>query len=319
MTKRRGGARAPFGAAMTVAVAVVVVAVAVGAASCTAGDGGDRATATTTPTVSGPSIRIQAPERGESATVAEVYGQYLRARGYSVEVVAPARSRTEGLAALGRGEVGLVVDAIAEDVGVLVPDARVTAEPDQVITVLKPALAAMGATVLDYSPAATGDAFVVRDDSPASKISNVKNLDYVLGLPPECERRRRCYGGLIDPEVYGIEFNDFTRIELGPQLGDALAAKDVDAVVWTSTAPEIAERGFKILEDDKRLFPAQNLAPILSTSVSSAYGARLADDLNRLSQTITTDDVVAWNVSTDLRGEAPAQVAADWLEKKGLA
>ncbi len=43
------------------------------------------------------------------------------------------------------------------------------------------------------------------------------------------------------------------------------------------------------------------------------------DDVNRLSATITTDDLVAWNAATDLRGRPPAEVATDWLEKKGLA
>ena len=150
------------------------------------------------------------------------------------------------------------------------------------ITVVKPALAAMGASVLEYSPAIDGDAFVARGDSPATKISDVKNLDYVLGASAQCEERPQCYIGFTDPNVYGITFKDYKKIDFGPQLGEALTAKEVDVVVWNTTAPQITEKGFKVLEDDKRLFPAQNIAPVVLTSVTTTYGAQLATDLDTL-------------------------------------
>jgi len=87
--------------------------------------------------------------------------------------------------------------------------------------------------------------------------------------------------------------------------------------VWNTTAPQIKEEGFKVLEDDKRLFPAQNIAPIVVTSVLDGHDS-LADDLNALSEVITTDDLVAWNVETDVKFRESDDVAAEWLEKKGL-
>ena len=121
------------------------------------------------------------------------------------------------------------------------------------------------------------------------------------------------------PAVYGIAFKEYKKIDFGPLLGAALSAKEVDAVVWNTTAPQIKEQGFKVLEDDKRLFPAQNIAPIVATTVNEAYGARLADDLNALSDAITTDDLVAWNLETDIDPvHEPDDVAAEWLKKKGL-
>ncbi|HEX7276568.1 MAG TPA: hypothetical protein VF244_04275, partial [Acidimicrobiales bacterium] len=161
----------------------LVLAVACGllAASCTgdSGGGSDQTAASTVPVVAGPAIRIQPPESASPAlAVAEVYGRYLRARGYPVDVLRPAPAPGAGLDGLAAGDVDLVVDSLAREAAVLAPDARVTAEPDQVVTVLRPAVAAIGATVLEYSPAAAGDAFVVRSDSPAIKISNVRNHDY---------------------------------------------------------------------------------------------------------------------------------------------
>ena len=286
-------------------------------AACGSSDDDDTDGASTASTVAGPTIKIRGQDFSESATIAQVYGQYLQAKGYTVEILTPAGFREEAITALKSGDVNLIVDYIGGDATALAPDAKVTAEPDQVLGVIKPAFAAIGATVLDYSEATDGDAFVVRGDSPAVNISDVKNLDYVLGASPQCETRPQCYIGFTDPAVYGITFKEYKKIDFGPQLGAALSAKEVDAVVWNTTAPQIKAQGFKVLEDDKRLFPAQNIAPIVATSVLDDHDT-LAADLNALSGVITTDDLVSWNEETDVKFRESDDVAAEWLEKKGL-
>ncbi|MEA2900664.1 MAG: osmoprotectant transport system substrate-binding protein [Actinomycetota bacterium] len=286
-------------------------------AACGSSDDKAGSGSTTATTVAGPTIKIRGQDFSESATIAQVYGQYLRAKGYTVDILTPAGFRDEAISALKNGDVNLIVDYIGGDATALAPDTKVTAEPDQVLGVIKPAFAAIGATVLDYADANDGDAFVVRGDSPAVNISDVKNLDYVLGASPQCETRPQCYIGFTDPAVYGITFKEYKKIDFGPQLGAALSAKEVDAVVWNTTAPQIKENGFKVLEDDKRLFPAQNIAPIVATPVLDAH-AKLAADLNALSEVITTDDLVSWNVETDVKFRESDEVATEWLKKKGL-
>jgi glycine betaine/choline ABC-type transport system substrate-binding protein len=53
-------------------------------------------------------------------------------------------------------------------------------------------------------------------------------------------------------------------------------------------------------------------------SVLEAYGDQLATDLNTLSAAITTDDLVAWNIETDINFRESDEVAAEWLAEKGL-
>ncbi len=286
--------------------------------ACGSSDDDDAGGSTTVTTVAGPQLKVRGQDFSESATIAQVYGQYLKAKGYNVDILTPAGFRDEAIAALKSGDVNLIVDYIGGDATALAPDTKVTAEPDQVLGIIKPAFAAIGMTVLDYSEATDGDAFVVRGDSPAVKVSDVKNLDYVLGASPQCETRPQCYIGFTDPAVYGITFKEYKKIDFGPQLGAALSAKEVDAVVWNTTAPQIKESGFKVLDDDKRLFPAQNIAPIVATAVLDEYDA-LETDLDTLSDAITTDDLVAWNVETDIKFRESDDVAAEWLQKKGLS
>ena len=287
----------------------VVVMAALPAAACGDDDGG----------ADGPTIRIRGQDFSEAVTIAEVYGQYLVARGYDVEILTAAGFRTEAIEGLRNGDIDLIVDYIGGELTALAPDAQVdAADPDAIIATISPIHEAAGAAVLDYSPAVDGDAFVVRGDSEAQTISDVAALDYVFGASAACFERPQCFLGYTAPEVYGIEFADTVTIEFGPLLGEALAAGEVDAVVWNTTAPQIGVEGFRVLEDDKGLHPAQNIAPIISTAVLEAWGSDLRDALNTLSALITTDDLVAWNIETDLELRESDDVAREWLEMKGL-
>jgi osmoprotectant transport system substrate-binding protein len=266
----------------------------------------------------GPTIQIRGQDFSEAITIAEVYGQYLAAKGYPVEILTPAGFRTEALDGLQNGDFNLIVDYIGGTQSALAPDAESTADADEIVSILAEPLAGIGATLLDYSPAVDGDAFVVRGDSEASTISDVAGLDYVLGASAQCPERPQCLIGLEDPDVYGISFSSFVTLEFGPLLGEALASNEVDAVIWNTTAPQITEQGFKVLEDDQGLFPAQNIAPIISTELLEAYGDQLAADINELSAMITTDDLLAWNTETDIEFRESDAVATEWLESKGL-
>ena len=288
---------------------VVLMALAVVLAAC--GDDGGSAG-------DGPTIRLRGQDFSEAVTIAEVYGQYLQAKGYDVELLTPAGFRTEAIDGLRNDELDMIVDYIGGSLTALAPEAETSSDPDAVVAIIGPAYEEIGATLLDYSPAVDGDAFVVRGDSPASTISDVAGLDYVFGASAQCFERPQCYLGYTDPAVYGITFADTVTVEFGPLLGEALAANEVDAVVWNTTAPQITEQGFKVLEDNLGLHPAQNIAPIISTEVLDAYGDQLSNDLNELSAMITTADLLAWNTETDIAKRESDDVAAEWLEAKDL-
>lgn len=303
-------------------VALGLVATACGSDDDGGGNGDATPPASDSPTDpvagDGPTIRLRAQDFSESITITEVYGQFLEARGYDVEILTPAGFRTEALDGLANGDFDLIIDYIGGTQAAVAPDVPASADPAAIIGVISPLLADAGATILDVSPAVDGDALVVRGDSEATTISDLAGLGYVIGASAQCPERPQCLIGLEDPEIYGIEFADYVTIEFGPLLGEALAAEEVDAVVWNTTAPQIAEQGFKVLDDDKGLFPAQNIAPIIDTAVLDAHGDALAAALNELSALITTDDLLAWNLETDIELRESDDVASEWLEAKGL-
>ena len=270
------------------------------------------------PSGDGPTIVTRGQDFSEARTLAKVYALHLESLGYPVEVLTAAGFRTEAIAALEAGQLNLIVDYIGGSQAALVPDAAPSADADTIVATISPAYAAIGARVLAYTPAVDGDALIVRGDSTATTISDLVGLGYVFGASAQCFERPQCFIGLTDPDVYGIEFSATRTIEFGPLLGEALKAGEVDAVIWNDTAPQIDVEGFRVLVDDRGLFPAQNIAPIVSESLIEAYGQALVDALDALSARITTEDLIAWNVETDLRFREPVDVAREWLEAQGL-
>ncbi len=265
-----------------------------------------------------PTIVTRGQDFSEARTLAKVYALHLEALGYPVEVLTAAGFRTEAIAALEAGEVNLIVDYIGGSQAALAPDAPPSADADTIMATIRPAYAELGARVLDYTPAVDGDALIVRGDSSAVTISDLVGLGYVFGASAQCFERPQCFIGLTDPDGYGIVFSDTRTIEFGPLLGEALRAGEVDAVVWNDTAPQIGVEGFRVLIDDLGLFPAQNIAPILREELIAAYGDDLVAALDALSALITTEDLVAWNIETDLAFREPIDVAREWLEARGL-
>ncbi len=266
----------------------------------------------------GPQIVIRGQDFSEAITLAEVYGQYLQGLGYDVDILTPAGFRDEAIQGIETGELNMIVDYIGGSQTALVPDEPTSADPEEVMEVIRPAYEELGATVLDFTPAVDGDAFVVRGDFEGETISDVPDNEVVFGASAQCFERPQCFIGYTDPDVYGIEFADTQTIEFGPLLGEALAAEEVDAVVWNDTAPQIQVEGFKVLEDDLGLHPAQNIAPIVSDELVEAYGQEMADAVNELSAQIETEDLLAWNTETDIEFRESDDVATEWLEDNGL-
>ena len=275
-------------------------------------------TATQAATPDGPTIKVRGQAFSESVTIAEVYGQYLEAKGYDIDIIPEAGFRDEAIAGIETGELDLIIDYIGGAQASLAPDAPSTSDPDEVVATITPLFDDIGGSVLDYSEAVDGDAYVVRGDEDAVTISDTASAGLVFGASAQCFERPQCYIGLTDPEIYGIEYADTTTIEFGPLLGEALSADEVDVVIWNTTAPQIEAAGFKVLEDDQGLFPAQNIAPIVRTEVLDAYGEQLSADLNELSALITTEDLLAWNTETDIELRESNDVATDWLTEQDL-
>ena len=70
-----------------------------------------------------------------------------------------------------------------------------------------------------------------------------------------------------------------------------------------------------VLEDDKGLLSADNVVPVVAAAKADKD---LIAALDELSKQLTTEDLIGWNVKTDIDKEDPVDVATAWLKEKGL-
>ena len=269
-------------------------------------------------------IRLAPQDFAESKTLTEVYGQYLKAKGYTIEIQPAKGFREEVYPGLRDGDIDMIIDYTGSAANELDPDGTPSADSDETYDRLEAALKDEGLVAYDYSEAEDKNALVMlksfAEENDITTISDIKPVQdkIVLGGAADCATRTDCLLGYQDPGIYGITFKEFKALEYGPALTAALDANEIQAAQYQTTAPAIETGEFVVLEDDKGLLTADNIVPVLRSDVAEAYGDELADAVNELSAQLTTEDLVAWNVATDVDKEEPADVAEKWLEESGL-
>jgi osmoprotectant transport system substrate-binding protein len=72
-----------------------------------------------------------------------------------------------------------------------------------------------------------------------------------------------------------------------------------------------------VLEDDKKYFPAYNVAPIIRQETLDRY-PQLRDLLKPVSEKLTDEVLIELNAQVDVDGREPADVAMDWLVQEGF-
>ena len=310
--------RAPWRRALALTLAL---GLAVSAAAC--GDDDDEGSGDQdVEAVEGPTIRIAPQDFAEAKTLTEVYAQYLEAKGFDVDVQAPNGFRDQVYPALEGDDLDLIIDYTGSAARFLNPEVDSSADSDATHAALLLELSGRGLQAAQYSPAEDKNALVAlktfSDEQQLVNISDLAKLGTVkLGGAEDCREREDCYLGYTDPAVYGLTV-EFTALEYGPALTEALEAGVIQVAQYQTTAPQIASGDFIVLTDDKGLLSADNIVPVLRSDIAEEYDGELVAALDDLSALLTTEDLIEWNVQTDIDHEEPADVATAWLEEKGL-
>lgn len=255
----------------------------------------------------------------EAQIVGEMYAQVLENAGYEVERQLDIKSREVRLPAMYKGEVDVAPEYMASLLSVLNPNIKASTDPATVSRQLEPVVAEKGLALLEYSRAVDVNAFVVTPDTASENnldaVSDLKPVagDMTLGGPPECPKRPYCIPGL--KKVYGVEFREFKPLSYGPATVAALEGGEIDVALLFSTDPLVSDRGLVVLEDDKNLQAADYITPLVGKEYASGEVAEL---LNEVSATLTTENVTDLNRQVAIDQEDPADVARAFLEEKGL-
>jgi osmoprotectant transport system substrate-binding protein len=259
----------------------------------------------------------------ESVLLAEIYAQAIEGADIRVEREHSLGPRELVMPALLQGLVEFVPEYAGSGLQFLAGDGSTS--PDHAITHERFAerLEPLDVTALDASPAEDQNGFAVRTETAQryglrtlSDLAAVSR-ELAFGGPPECTRRPFCLPGL--ERSYGIVFGQvFTNLDAGgPRTVSALAEGTVDVALLFTSDGAIDLNDFVLLEDDRRLQPAENVTPVIRTGVLERFGSSLASSLNAVSALLSTGELRTLNAEV-ARGATPEQIASRWLASNGL-
>jgi osmoprotectant transport system substrate-binding protein len=298
-------------------IGAALLAVVLIAAACGSGDGAAE-------TVEGPEIKIGAQDFQESAILAEIYAQALRAEGYTVSIQPLGGFRDLVLASFESGDINFTPEYAASMLEFLNEFAgEATGDAEETTEALRGYLQERSLVALSPSPAIDTNAFVVTPETSESLgITTLSDLaangaDLTLGGPPDCETNPFCIPGLLT--VYGLDLSaNFVPLDAGSITVQALESGEIDVAVLFSTSGVIADKGWVLLDDDQSMLAADNVVPVMTSEVADAYGDSLRDLVDRISAAISTDELTEMNRRFDIdREDAPA-IATAWLTEEGF-
>jgi osmoprotectant transport system substrate-binding protein len=291
----------------------LLIALSLVAASC--GDDDDAGGTIDVP--DGPTIVIGAQDFGESAILAQVYGQAMSNAGYTVEYQALGGFRDVVFTSFESGDINFTPEYAASALEFLNDFAgEATPDIDETAGLLATQLESRGLTALAASPAIDSNSFVVTQETADSLgLENVSDLteDLRLGGPQDCPENAFCIPGL--QEVYGVDLSaNFVPLDGGgPLTKAALSEGEIDVAIIFSTDGSIAANGWVVLNDDMGLINADNIIPVVSNEVAEAYGQDMVDLVNSVSAAMTTAELTELNRRFDIDKEDADAIAADWL------
>jgi osmoprotectant transport system substrate-binding protein len=264
----------------------------------------------------------------EMQVMAAMYEQVLTAAGYDVTTKL-VTTRDIYIKQMTDGKVDVVPEYLAGITDFLHIQANgenakpvSTNDPQATLEALEPLAAEANITMLEPSQATDQNAFFVTKEFAAENnletLSDLAALDMpiTLAAPEDCAGRSDCEGGLT--EVYGLNIKEIIPTGFGG-AATLESVKDGESQLGETgtTDGSLEPQGLVLLEDDKGIQPAQNLTPAVNSEFLDAH-PDVAETLNELSATLTTDDLAQLNLQVDAERQKPADVAEAYLSEQGL-
>jgi osmoprotectant transport system substrate-binding protein len=299
--------------------------------ACATGGGSTSAPSVASPpggaSASDPTIKVGSDGFYEAKLIAEIYAQALEAAGYKVDRTGVGMgARKVSAPALESGQIDLKPEYIGS--GLAHYEAgRQTGDPAANHEALQAVLATKGGgiTVLDYSPAADQNAFVVRKETADQlKLSKMSDLAAVqdqlrFGVATDCPTNPVCGAAL--KSAYGIDVSNATKLAAcDTPMVQALKGKTIDVGELCSTQPDIAVNGWVVLTDDKQTQPADNIAPLVRDDLLGKLADKSGFEgiLNAVSAAMDTATLTDLGKQVSVDNKDLAAVAKAWLVAKGL-
>jgi osmoprotectant transport system substrate-binding protein len=263
-----------------------------------------------------PTIRLGTKNFTEQYVLGQLYTQALEAQGFDVELKPDIGATEVAHRALESGAIDVYPEYTGTILSVVKGEARIPQDQDRAYAEAQRFERGKGLELLARTPFQNQDAVAVLERT-AGDLRTLDDLrargsDATLGGSPEYRTRLQGYRGLRD--VYGIRAR-YKSVPIG-SVYPALRDGSLTAGSAFTTDGELAGGEFRLLEDTRGLFGAQNVAPLVSGDLAGELGPGFARTMDRVSAALTTD--VMQRLNAEAAEREPADVARRFLDGAGL-
>ncbi len=293
------------------------------ATSSTAGGSASSSTAATT------SLVVGAQGFTEAAIMQQMYVLLLQDAGFQTSTKTAERPiLTE---ALKSGEVDVVPDYLGSTLNFVYNSVNTanknpvsTNDAQQNLAKFSEVAQPLGIGALTPAEATDQNAFYVTKkfadaNGGLTTLSQLAALKRPLKLGADtfcgAETQPYCINGLKG--TYALDLTLEDSYQFGSvKLRDDVLKGTVDIGESGTTDGTLAANGLVILQDDKKLQPAENLTPFVNLEDASDPKIKVA--LDKLAPVLTTADLTDLNGKVDAERQKPEDVAKEYLVSKGL-
>lgn len=262
-------------------------------------------------------IRVGSKDFTEGLLVSEIYALALEDEGYDVERVFDIAGSVVHTALIN-DEIDLYPEYTGTGLMTILGMDMIT-DPDQVYNTVKEEYEKQfQVTWLDYSQANDGQGLAVRTD-----VAEELGIKTISDLQKHASELRFASQGDFDEredslpaleKAYG-EFNwKSSKVYDGGLKYEVLRNDEADVTPAYTTDGQLANKElFTLLEDDKKVWPPYNLAPVVRDELLEA-NPDIAEILNRISARLDTETLTALNAKVDVDKEEYEDVAEEYYD-----
>jgi len=265
-------------------------------------------------------VRVGSKNFSESVLLGEILTQHLRRRSFDVEHKSSLGGTFVCHQAMLSGDLDVYVEYTGTALVAVLKESPPSNDPDAVrARVAQGYLEKFDVVWLPSLGFDDSFAVLVRHkDADALGLAKISDLAAHPKLRPGFgyEFVERTDGWKSFADVYALHFDDApTTMDLGLTY-KALADGKVDVIAGNATSGLIDKLDLVQLEDDRRFFPPYEAAPLIRKQLADRR-PEIAKALGLLAGKMTTKDMRAMNLRIDAEGEAPGDVARDFLDRLG--
>jgi len=274
----------------------------------------------------GPTITVGSKNFTEQYILGELYAQALEANGFNVEKKLDLGSEQIADKALQNGQIDLYPEYTGTSlVDVLGYDGEYPSTPEATYQKAKELYAKREPADTMLTPAPFNNTYGIFVRKDVAEKYDLKTLADLAEVSPklafvifsEFKNREDSYPNM-QKNYPAFDFGDIVIVNsIGGPIYQGVLQGEGDAGVGFTTDGQLASDKLVVMEDPKNIWPFYYPAPVVRSDVLEK-NPKMKGVLNEVSTSLNAETMRELNAQVAIEQEDPEDVAADYLQKKGI-